>query len=247
MGDVEARRQRALGAVDLEVAHRSDRLPAADQPLLAHELGARLGQRQRLRRGDPGQPLQRAASAGARGRAPARRARPGGGSSSALDPDGQVHREPEQGLDSRRKRRSGTGDNLRHASPHCSPCGVRLRPCPPTASSPPSGPTPRRVRSTRACASSPPTSSTWTRRTTPTRSSSPRASSRTASSTASCPGCASTSGCSSSPRTTEPAAARARPVPGHLRQQPRRVLHGPGRRPQAPHRRRGRRPRGVRD
>ena len=43
----------------------------------------------------------------------------------------------------------------------------------------------------------------------------------------------------------EPAAARARPVPGHLRQQPRRVLHGPGRRPQAAHRCRGRRARGV--
>ena len=34
------------------------------------------------------------------------------------------------------------------------------------------------------------------------------------------------------------AAAGAGPLPGHLRQQPRRVLHGPGRRPQAPHRHR---------
>ena len=40
-----------------------------------------------------------------------------------------------------------------------------------------------------------------------------------------------------------PAAARAGQVPGHLRQQPRRVLHGPGRRPEAPHRHRHRRPR----
>ena len=41
------------------------------------------------------------------------------------------------------------------------------------------------------------------------------------------------------------AAARAGPLPGDLRQQPRRVLHGPGRRAQAPHRRRRRRARGV--
>ena len=34
------------------------------------------------------------------------------------------------------------------------------------------------------------------------------------------------------------AAARARPLPGDLREQPRRVLHGPRRGPQAPHRRR---------
>ena len=43
-----------------------------------------------------------------------------------------------------------------------------------------------------------------------------------------------------------PAAARAGPVPRDLRQQPRRVLHGPGGRPQAPHRRRRRRARGLR-
>ena len=43
-----------------------------------------------------------------------------------------------------------------------------------------------------------------------------------------------------------PAAAGAGALPGHLRQQPRRVLHGPGGRPQAPDRRRRRRPRGLR-
>ena len=42
------------------------------------------------------------------------------------------------------------------------------------------------------------------------------------------------------------AAAGADPLPGDLHQQPRRVLHGPGRRPQAPDRRRARRTRGVR-
>ena len=47
-------------------------------------------------------------------------------------------------------------------------------------------------------------------------------------------------------RGREPAAAGAGPLPGHLRQQPRRVLHGPGGRPQAPDRGRGRRPRGLR-
>ena len=47
-------------------------------------------------------------------------------------------------------------------------------------------------------------------------------------------------------RGPEPAAARAGPVPGDLRLQPRRVLHGPGGRPEAPDRRRGGRPRRVR-
>ena len=42
------------------------------------------------------------------------------------------------------------------------------------------------------------------------------------------------------------AAAGAHPLPRDLRQQPRRVLHGPGRRPQAPDRGRRRRPRGLR-
>ena len=45
---------------------------------------------------------------------------------------------------------------------------------------------------------------------------------------------------------TRPAAAGAGPVPGDLRQQPRRVLHGAGGRPQASDRGRCRRPRGVR-
>ena len=43
-------------------------------------------------------------------------------------------------------------------------------------------------------------------------------------------------------RGPRPAAARAHPVPRHLRQQPRRVLHGAGGRPEAPPRRRRRRP-----
>ncbi len=48
-------------------------------------------------------------------------------------------------------------------------------------------------------------------------------------------------------RGPEPAAARARPVPGDLLEQPRRVLHGPRGRPQAPDRHRARRPRGLGD
>ncbi len=48
-------------------------------------------------------------------------------------------------------------------------------------------------------------------------------------------------------RGREPAAARAGPVDGVLRQQPRRVLHGPRRRPQAPDRGRDGRAGGVRD
>ena len=47
-------------------------------------------------------------------------------------------------------------------------------------------------------------------------------------------------------RGPDAAAARAGAVPGDLRQQPRRVLHGPGGRPQAPDRRRRRRPRRLR-
>ena len=43
-----------------------------------------------------------------------------------------------------------------------------------------------------------------------------------------------------------PAAAGARALPGDLRLEPRRVLHGPGRRPQAPHRHRHGRDRRVR-
>jgi hypothetical protein len=69
------------------------------------------------------------------------------------------------------------------------------------------------------------------------RRSRPSRSSTTASSTASSRGSTSTSGSSSSPRTPAPA-ARAGPVPRDLRQQPRRVLHGPRRRAQAPHRHR---------
>ena len=88
--------------------------------------------------------------------------------------------------------------------------------------------------------------STWSRRTSPTTPPSPRwRSTTTGSSTGRSPGCTSTSGCSSSPR-TQPAAAGAGPLPGDLHQQPRRVLHGPGGRPQAPDRRGRGRPRRLR-
>ena len=65
----------------------------------------------------------------------------------------------------------------------------------------------------------------------------------TASSTVSCRGCTSTSGCSSWPRTTSLPLLERATVPGDLRQQPRRVLHGPGRGHQAPDRGRRRRTR----
>ena len=68
----------------------------------------------------------------------------------------------------------------------------------------------------------------------------------TASSTARSPGCSSTSACSSSPRTTSvPLLERARFL-AIFATQPRRVLHGPGGRPQAPHRHRHRRALGLR-
>ena len=69
----------------------------------------------------------------------------------------------------------------------------------------------------------------------------------TASSTARRAGSTSTSGCSSSPRNPRRAVARAGPVPRDLRDQPRRVLHGPGRRSEATdrHGHRGRRRRAA--
>ena len=161
-----------------------------------------------------------------------------------LHPAREAHRRRE----GRRSRRR-TGGRARAPTVRSRPVHLAVgdcRTCPPTASSQPSGPTRRRVRSTRACASSRPTSSTSTRPTTR----------RT---TAFDPGefedrflDRELSWLRFNQRVLElaededAAAARAGAVPGHLRQQPRRVLHGPRRRAQAPDRRRRRRTRRVR-
>ena len=55
---VETREQLALGAINLQVAHRSDVLVPAGHPLLAQQLGTGLGQGQGLRLRDPRELLQ---------------------------------------------------------------------------------------------------------------------------------------------------------------------------------------------
>ena len=124
--------------------------------------------------------------------------------------------------------------------PHFATCPTPLPFPPPSAPRVEDGPTASR-------SDTPPTPSTSSRPTSPTPPRSPRSrSTTTASSTASCPGC------SFNQRVLElaedpslPLLERV-PLPGDLRQQPRRVLHGPGGRPQAAHRGRRRRTGGER-
>ncbi len=231
-----------------QVADRADRLAAADDLRGVQHRVATVGHGKRLRPGDPRQPLQPQHQLGLEATASARRRPPAGPAS---------RRSTGAGSPSTRLEGGGfDGGPDRHAhnlrapadrptSPRRSPVGATLtscrwRCCRSLTRTPPP---PCAADSRRAATGCPRSSRRRTSRArrprrhpggprpfprprallAPLQPAGPRAR-----------------------RGPRPAAPRAGPLPGDLHQQPRRVLHGPGGRPQAPDRDRARRPRGCR-